>query len=119
MKRRRLTNIELAELWLKQRGKCACGCGERLIVGQVDVEHTLPLWCGGADTLDNITLYRRTPCHALKSAGETTRRAKALRQKKHHELGRSRARKGRPLVSRGFDKTLRKRMDGTVERVEA
>lgn len=114
--RRRLKQAEIAQLWLRQKGKCGCGCGERLIAGQTDAEHTIPLWMGGADDISNMTLYRRKPCHQEKSARESPLRAKCLRQKAFHETGRSRARKGRPLVSRGFDKTLRKRMDGTVER---
>lgn len=115
--RRKLSQAETAKLWLRQNGRCGCGCGERLIAGQIDVEHTLPRWAGGTDALDNLTLYRRKPCHVRKSAEETTRRAKALRQKAFHQTGRSRARRGRPMVSRGFDKTWRRRMDGTVERV--
>lgn len=117
-KRRRLTNAEFAKLWLQQQGKCACGCGERLVVGEVDLEHSRPLWGGGTDTLDNITLYLRQH-HKAKSAEEATRRAKADRQQLFHTTGRSHAHKVKPIQSRGFDKRLRKRMNGQVERVGA
>lgn len=114
--RRKLTQAETAQLWLRQKGRCNCGCGERLIAGQIDIEHQLPIALGGSNDLDNLSLWLREH-HKVKTRDDVKRIAKANRQRKAHTTGRSRARKGRPMQGRGFDKTWRRRMDGTVERV--
>lgn len=116
MKRRRLTAAEKAEVWKRQDFRCACGCGARLTSGPVEYDHALPLSLGGADALANIEALMAVCHRTKKTPADLTRLAKAKRQAAYHLTGRSRARKGRALVSRGFDKKLRRRFDGTIER---
>ena len=40
--RKRLTKFEFAVMFLEQKGRCGCGCGERLEAGQIDEEHGIP-----------------------------------------------------------------------------
>lgn len=116
MKRRRLTAAEKATVWARQRFRCACGCGGKLTDGPVEYDHVLPLSLCGEDAIGNIEALLAS-CHRTKKTPADLRRlAKAKRQKRAHEEGRGRARKGRPLVSRGFDRTWRRRFDGTTER---
>lgn len=52
-------------------------------------DHEIPLWQGGADTLENsVTRCRR--CHMRKTVGETPLRAKADRLHERSELTRKR-----------------------------
>ena len=60
------------------------------------------------------TTYREIKCRS-----DARALAKAKRLERFMETGRHRNRKSRPIQSRGFDKSLRKRMDGTVERRRA
>lgn len=63
----RLTKRETAALWLKQDGKCGCGCGERLDNSEgVIGEHTFPVALGNAAKAD--ALYRK-PCALRKTNG--------------------------------------------------
>lgn len=77
MTRQRLTKFEYAVLFLKQNGKCGCGCGERLEAGKVDEEHSIPVALLGEAKPDS--LWRRD-CHKKKTAGDVKRIAKAERQ---------------------------------------
>lgn len=115
MKRRRLTAAEKRLLWDRQVGTCNCGCGGELIPGQVDVEHQIPLSLGGPDTLENMSLWLRA-CHKAKTREDVRRLAKAKRMERYHATGRSRARKGPPMQSRGFSGW--RKFNGEVVRAE-
>lgn len=115
MTRRRISAADKRMLWDRQCGTCNCGCGGELVPGQVDVEHQIPLALGGPDTLENMSLWLRS-CHRLKTKADVRRIAKAKRQQKHHETGRSRARKGPAMRSRGF--TGWRRFDGSPVKAE-
>jgi hypothetical protein len=80
MKRRRLTKAEHDEAFSNQHGLCSCGCRLPLVAGDYDEEHTTPLWLGGANGLENVTLMRKDH-HAPKTARETKARAKSKRIK--------------------------------------
>lgn len=83
LKRRYLSPAEKARVIDCQRGICACGCREPLVIGQIDFDHRLALQFGGTNDLDNfVALIRRHHMH--KSAAETTARAKADRIKAKH-----------------------------------
>ena len=89
-----------------QRYQCRCGTpGCWLSVdGGWEVDHVLALALGGADERENWALLNRA-CHrgrASKTSRDVTMIRKADRQRKYHETGRSRARKGPPMRSRGF-----------------
>lgn len=82
--RRRLSPSEKARVIARQENRCACGCKETLIVGQIDFDHVRPLAIGGTNDLSNfVALARRH--HIAKSAQETRERAKADRIKAKHE----------------------------------
>lgn len=101
-----------------ERAKGFCeSCGVSIDNRPSHFDHVQPWQLEGKSTLANCMLLCAVApdsCHAKKTREDVARIAKAKRQKLHHETGRSRARRGRPLQSRGFDRTLRKRMDGTV-----
>jgi len=113
-KRRRLTPSQRAAIIERQGGLCALS-GEPLEGRKVEYDHERPLSMGGEDTLDNLRAVT-AEAHLAKTCGDLARLAKAKRCERFMAEGRHRKRRGRPLQSRGFDKSLRKRMDGTVER---
>jgi hypothetical protein len=123
-KRRPLTRAQLAELVLAQNGKCA-SCGERLdfaAKGKVVDEHIQPLFSGGSNETSNREL-RCKPCATVKTSAEAPGRAKVRRieQGKTQADKRSRAKatgKHKQIQSAGFSKTLRRKMNGQIERRE-
>ena len=113
-KRRSLTPREKVALMRSQGWKCGCGCGAPVWPGApVDYDHTLPLALGGPEKPDSA-LARH--CHKAKTRQDVRQIRKADRQGKSHRG--EKKRKGPPMKSRGFDKTHRRRMNGTVERRE-
>lgn len=67
--RRPLARREVIELAVRQGGRCACPCGQKLDAlreGCVD-EHRIPLAIGGTNELSNRELWR-TPCAKAKTA---------------------------------------------------
>lgn len=116
-RRRKLTRSEHTQLWVEQKGLCVCGCGNPLVAGEYDDEHQLPIGLGGGNELSNRALMLRD-CHKVKTAQDIARIAKAERQKRFHETGRSSAKKHvKKIPARGFSKDLRRKLDGTVERI--
>lgn len=115
--RRSLRAWETAQLMQQQAGFCA-GCGTKLYAGFFDADHIIPLACGGTNDLTNFQLLCKV-CHNAKSRGEDIPTAAKIRRLKGETGQRARReRNGSKLKNRGFDKSLRKRMDGTVERKE-
>lgn len=116
-KRKPLSRLEFARLALEQDGKCAC-CSEKLDFRprQIIDEHLHPLADGGSNEMENRALYC-VGCAKAKTLKEVTPRARS----KRYAEGRTQADKrkaagGSRIRSRGFDKTYRKKMDGTVVR---
>jgi 5-methylcytosine-specific restriction endonuclease McrA len=117
-KRRPLTRAQIAEITLRQLGKCA-RCSERLdfaTKGAVIDEHLHPLADGGTNETDNRAFYCK-PCAKPKTAKEARDRGKSKRIAEGRTQADRRAQRGPTMQSRGFDRTWKKRMDGTVERV--
>lgn len=113
MKRASLTPKERADMLAAQGGKCATpGCEHPPAIA----EHTLPVALGNPEKPDCLLCW---PCAKAKTVADVWQIAKAKRQGKFHETGRSRARKGRPLKSAGFPKHITRRFDGTVARRDA
>ena len=83
-KRRYLSAAEKSRLIDRQRGKCACGCGEKLEVGKIDYDHILDRWLGGSEALENFCALIRKH-HRKKTDANTTIRAKCDRMKAKHE----------------------------------
>lgn len=109
--RRPLTRREVIELAVRQGGRCGCGCGEKLDAmreGVID-EHLISLELTGSNDISNRALYRK-PCAVAKTKNDATAIAKAKRLA-GETCTTSRA---RPIRSRGFDKSVTKRFDGTL-----
>jgi hypothetical protein len=121
-KRKQLTRAQIAELTLRQMGKCL-RCSERLDFatnGAVIDEHLRPLADGGTNETSNRAFFCK-PCATPKTAKEARDRGKSKRIAEGRTQADKRTRakaegKHRPIRSRGFDKTRTRRMDGTVER---
>jgi hypothetical protein len=124
--RGQLSRKDRARLCLKQAGKCA-GCAMKPRYGW-EYDHIIELWEGGTNDFANWQAFgsrRDCKCHAVKTAKAARRRAKMLRLRGETGQRARRERRGGSMIksaskiqSRGFQKTLRKRMNGTVERVE-
>jgi len=84
----------------------------------VEFDHAYALALGGADEADNIRPMS-PEAHNIKTNGT---KATSYGSDKHaiakvrRLSGRNKAKRKRPIPSRGFDKRWRRKMDGTVER---
>lgn len=117
-RRKPLTPKQYVELFLRQDGRCGCGCNARLEVkGGVEVEiideHIQPLFRGGSNDLDNRALFSK-PCAIAKTREEATERAKGRRAMERY-IGAPKRRKGRPLAGT-VESGWRHKMDGSWER---
>lgn len=95
-KRERLTKFEYAVIFLNQKGRCGCGCGERLEEGKVDEEHTIPNYFkpGKPDSL-----WRRS-CHKKKTDKDKADIAECKRRRgEKGQLARRKAGKTKPIPS--------------------
>jgi hypothetical protein len=118
-KRAYLTDREHDAMWDAQDGLCGCGCGISLnetegVIG----EHVWLMVALGNDGKPD-KLYRH-PCADKKTNGLCGDKWRVAKVKRHRE-GRTqydkRKERGFSLVrGRGFDKTLSKKFDGTVEK---
>ena len=96
-------------VWERDGGACV-ECGS---TSDLQLEHELPDWFGGAPSVENLRLMC-VDCHKPKTREDVARIAKTKRQQRYHETGRSRARKGPPMRSRGFQGW--RRFDGSIVR---
>jgi 5-methylcytosine-specific restriction enzyme A len=117
--RKPLTEAQRIELWNRQNGLCGrTGCGKPIPhkgPGVVD-EHLVPLNFGDpeANALRNRALLCRACATEKTSKEDVPAIAKAKRRAAKHD-GTYR-KSSHPLKSRGFQRTLRRRMDGRVEK---
>jgi 5-methylcytosine-specific restriction endonuclease McrA len=85
--RKYLTRKQVAELFLRQQGRCIACTGRLETKGNVPVdvirEHMQPLFLGGDNDLQNMALLCK-PCATVKTAKEATQRGKMLRQRDAH-----------------------------------
>lgn len=106
--RKAMTPKRRAAILTRHGGRCArAGCE---ITEGLEIDHIIPLELGGSDADHNLEPLC-DPHHQL----DVRMIARARRIRKR-EAGETRPK--RPIKSRGFDKTLRKRFDGSVERRE-
>lgn len=89
--------------------------GERLIEHGCEFDHILPVELGGSNDTANIQALT-VKAHRRKTDSDIARIAKANRQAGLTGQRARRARNGSKLKSRPFDRTFRKKFDGTVER---
>ncbi len=80
---------------------------------KIEFDHVIALIRDGEDAESNLS-PAHVRCHKRKSKDDAYEIAKTRRLEKIH-LGTARHRPKPKFQSRGFNKTLRKRMDGTVE----
>ncbi len=119
MPRKRATERQVIAVLLSQGAVIPCyRCKIALTAGEaVEREHVVPLALDGTDEPENWR-YSHKECHARQTNGS---RATSYGSDKHaiakgKRLARGpRQRKGKAIPGRGFDRKLRKRMDGTVE----
>lgn len=100
-------------LLAKQDGKCGL-CGQELC-GRIDWDHIIPLALGGPDTPENLQAVHAEGCHSEKTKTDVKRIAKAKRMAGETGQYARRLRNGPQIKSRGFQTTLRKKMNGTIE----
>lgn len=85
-------------VWERDGGACVeCGA-----TSDLQLEHEKPLWMGGDNSVENLRLMC-TACHQPKTSEESGVRASCDRKGRFHRTGRSLARKGPPMKSRGFE----------------
>ena len=110
-KRKPLSKYEFAVLFLQQSGKCGC-CSTRLERGQIIDEHLVPLDHLGTNDLSNRALWCK-PCAKEKTKRDLAASWKGKRIRQETGQGPK-----AQIRSRGFQKGLRRKFNGTVERVE-
>jgi hypothetical protein len=113
-RRKRLTLAERNLLLIRQGFRCGCGCGGTLIEAAVIDEHLIPLELSGTNDLKNRALY------LVDCAKKKTRKDRKAIAHVHRLLKKAdpatRKKTRRPIKSRGFDRSLRKKLDGSVVR---
>lgn len=108
--RKGFTPKQRREVYEAAEGRCsAC---ENALTSGFQIDHVIALALGGAHEPGNWVAIC-VDCHKRKSAGDVKRIAKVNRITKRETEGQPVSQ----IRSRGFDKTRRKRMNGTVERV--
>lgn len=81
-------------------GRCEV-CTADLTGQRWECDHVIADWLGGRPVLGNARCLC-VACHASKTRADRQMIAKAKRQKRAHETGRGRARRGPPMRSRSF-----------------
>ncbi len=99
---------------LKLHGALVCCqvCGAATYIADVDIDHELALIDGGSHDFQANMRPVCKACHAIKSAREHKNNAKAKRLATKH----SQPNQPGKIKTRGFDKTLRRKMNGQVEK---
>ena len=115
-----LTKTEKARKILDQNGRCGCGCGERLVKGSIEFDHTIAVEDRPADKpytrAEEYQLQKAltTDCHKIKTKYEAALRAHIRRLEKEHNSQPKRKRVKKKIQSPGFDKRFKQKVDGTV-----
>lgn len=125
-KRKPLNRAQIIEIAQRQSGNaipCGCGCGNVLRPKCIDehlvVRDRLP--ADKADKIDNRGLWN-PECAAKKTASEAAENShhRSVRGERGSQWAKRKARGGSSITGRteiakrGFNKTLRKKMDGSV-----
>ena len=110
-KRRAFRPGDVLKKYVAQRGLCAkCRCD--LVRSGYERDHIVRHDALGKTDYNNLQLLC-PPCHAVKSRDDNREAKKGRRIR-----GDNKPRVSKPIPSRGFNKTLRRKFNGTVERVE-
>lgn len=112
MKRQAIPKKLRAQCFALAGGKCEM-CSVKL-TGRWDCDHATAHFYTGAHDVENLQALC-TACHKTKTLIDMGHIAKVRRQARETGQQARRDRRGHGLIqSRGFSKTLRKRMDGSV-----
>ena len=87
-------------------------CGDAEYVAVVQIDHELALIDGGLHCAETNLRPVCIPCHARKSAREHIAQRKSVRVRKKHSNPKPEGK----IKARGFDKSLRRKMNGQVEK---
>lgn len=111
--RRHMTEREKLQRW-EECGQACMICRMPVLYSGPSViwDHRVPLAIGGTNDLSNMEPHHAGPCAKMKTALDAKARAKVKRIIKREADGPKPSR----LQSRGFQKTLRKKLNGTVVR---
>lgn len=92
-----------------------CDVCHASLTTRVEYDHRIQLWLGGLEARENLHPLC-IPCHKLKTAVDAKVRGKIKRILRREEEGPKPSKmKSRPMgKSQGFDKTRKRRMDGSV-----
>lgn len=111
-KRGAMTKARKQRIWLAAEGVCAW-CQKPVAWPEEPTvfDHRVPLALGGADTDENIRPLHARPCDAQKTHFDKRMIAKAKRIQAKIKGDRA---KRKLIRSRGFQKNLTRKFDGTV-----
>jgi hypothetical protein len=113
MTRREFSPRTKLDAWGRSGGRCECGCGQLIHVGEgPEYHHRIPCALGGEPSLANCAVLRRG-CHLTITTGEDMPRivkARRLAKKQANITGRKAIMPGSRLSA------FKRRLDGTVER---
>lgn len=115
MTRKYLTPKERKEMYGRQNGRCA-SCDIPRPLGNMIAEHWLPVALGNQDKPDCLLCVWCADRKTNGTKATTYGSDKHAIAKVKRLRGETKQGPKKKIQSRGFDKTLRKRMDGTVER---
>jgi hypothetical protein len=90
------------------------------VLNEVEFDHVVPLGLAGSNSPDNWAALCG-PCHRRKTASDLRKIAKAKRQRRYHETGRSRAPSPKKAITgfglqRHFDRCHHRGVNGVVIR---
>lgn len=95
----------------RANGRCECGCGVKIIAGEVEYDHIIEVALGGTNDLENCRVMR-SKCHRSKTS---TRAAPLAKSKRIAERNMGLRKTPRPMPGSKAS-GLKKKFDGTVER---
>lgn len=123
--RRTATRKQRHEILTRSRGRCevlidpyerplppgvhGMRC-EKPLKGRWVAGHFPVLWSSGGRTILENLRGECVECTAIVKVAENAIAKKVTRMKKHHETGRGKQRKGRPLKSRPFSKGVKRKI---------
>jgi hypothetical protein len=131
LKRKSFTAREVASVFIKYEARCA-KCREKVSLGNYNIDHIIRLDALGKHELENWQLLC-IPCHKPKTANDNREAKKGRRIRGENKPRVTKAIPSRPFPemklrrseapsrwqSAGFNKSLRRKMNGKVERVES
>lgn len=106
--RKSISKAQKARVFLAWHGRCARCCHKLEAGDRVDYDHIVPVWLGGKNEDDNLRpLHFR--CHLDRTKIDARDRAHVKRLN-----GTTPKRAGKPIRSRGFDRSKTRKFNGTV-----